>query len=500
MKSGTTRRPFSAASRQGDEFADDGPETQYSMQQVVQWSEGRVGQWLRKQGFARHERAFMENQINGEALLELDYNLLKELSVRTVGERVRLNIAIRDLRNKCLQGDAIASARPDTSRSKARGLPSLQIINEPHTSGVSTLVGTQQMPPPPMIRGPSKELPNIPTGSPGTAQTASTLGGSNSTATSSVIRSPGLREIGAPPPTFPFGLTEPGSIKGPGNLRYRKMTAIPASQSPATKPATLDPNSPESRLRALFGGHLHSPGPPSQMNQVDTDAQEQLEEVERLNMQFQELFGTDIGVTNLADSLSLKVRQVAITGPDHVVRHISVSSTRSAHEILARILREFDLDRDVDKDRYALFVMSTDGGGARSLTDSEIVEIFNDPDSLVREKIFLRKRHQLAKPTPGARRSEQLQKAFEKLGNILPRQSSHNTISSLSAHSQTSASSSTLLGSTQMANEAGSSSMQPALSPQPTGPQPLGQSVVSLAQMQQGQTKPQNPSSIDKLQ
>ncbi|KAJ1928257.1 ATP binding, partial [Linderina pennispora] len=140
MKSGSTRRPFSAASRQGDEPADDSPGQHYSMQQVVQWSEGRVGQWLREQGFARHERAFVENQINGEALLELDYNLLKELSVRTVGERVRLNIAIRDLRNRCLRGDMMDNTRPDTSRSKARGLPSLQIFSEPHMVRTNTLV------------------------------------------------------------------------------------------------------------------------------------------------------------------------------------------------------------------------------------------------------------------------------------------------------------------------------------------------------------------------
>ncbi|KAJ1936025.1 ATP binding, partial [Linderina pennispora] len=278
------------------------------------------------------------------------------------------------------------------------------------------------------------------------------MGSSSSTATSSVVRSPGLREIGAPPPSFPFGLTDPGSLKGSGNVRYRKMAAIPVGPSADMRHrASPEPNPADERLRMLFGGHLHSPVPPSQQSQHGADSQEQLEEVERLNMQFQELFGTDIGVTNLADSLSLKVRHVAITGPDNVVRHISVPSTRSAYEILSRILREFGLDRDVDKDRYALFVMSTDGGGARSLTDDEIIEIFNDPDSLVSEKIFLRKRHQLARPTPGTRRSEQLQKAFEKLGNILPRQPSNNTISSSSTHTPISVSSTPLLSAAQSA-------------------------------------------------
>ncbi|KAJ2835102.1 ATP binding, partial [Coemansia furcata] len=84
----------------------------YTLQQVLQWSESRVCQWVRDQGFGKYESAFRENLVNGEALVELDYGLLKELSVRTVGERVRLNLAIRRLRQECLQVDVEFESPP----------------------------------------------------------------------------------------------------------------------------------------------------------------------------------------------------------------------------------------------------------------------------------------------------------------------------------------------------------------------------------------------------
>ncbi|KAJ2631537.1 ATP binding, partial [Coemansia sp. RSA 1694] len=80
------------ASDEGLLFAQGGdglraPAVRYTLQQVLQWSETRVCQWVRDQGFGKYEAAFRENLVNGEALVELDYGLLKELSVRTVGER-----------------------------------------------------------------------------------------------------------------------------------------------------------------------------------------------------------------------------------------------------------------------------------------------------------------------------------------------------------------------------------------------------------------------------
>ncbi|KAJ2675986.1 ATP binding [Coemansia spiralis] len=125
IKSPTAQR-FSAAATtatfselQDDSDSQKGKTTpvRYTMQQVLQWNEARVCQWVCEQGFSKYETTFRENMITGEALVELDYTLLKELSVRTVGERVRLNLAIRRLRQQCLQMD-VESEAPVTSRTK----------------------------------------------------------------------------------------------------------------------------------------------------------------------------------------------------------------------------------------------------------------------------------------------------------------------------------------------------------------------------------------------
>ncbi|KAJ2584291.1 ATP binding, partial [Coemansia sp. RSA 1804] len=107
------------------------------MQQVLQWNEEKVSRWVSEQGFGKYEAVFRENMITGEALVELDYNLLKELSVRTVGERVRLNLAIRRLRQQCLQIDtdepaSLASAT--TTVTNTSNLPSLSSSSRPKRS------------------------------------------------------------------------------------------------------------------------------------------------------------------------------------------------------------------------------------------------------------------------------------------------------------------------------------------------------------------------------
>ena len=43
----------------------------------------------------------LENNINGEILLELDNAILKEMDIKTVGERVRILTAVRYLRQDC---------------------------------------------------------------------------------------------------------------------------------------------------------------------------------------------------------------------------------------------------------------------------------------------------------------------------------------------------------------------------------------------------------------
>eukprot|EP00160_Parvularia_atlantis_P000154 Unigene10125_Nuclearia_a/m.30915 Unigene10125_Nuclearia_a/g.30915 ORF Unigene10125_Nuclearia_a/g.30915 Unigene10125_Nuclearia_a/m.30915 type:complete len:760 (+) Unigene10125_Nuclearia_a:16-2295(+) len=62
------------------------------------WSKSDVAQWLLATGFGEFRGAFYDNDINGEALLELDQDTLKEMNLRSIGRRIKLLLAINRLK------------------------------------------------------------------------------------------------------------------------------------------------------------------------------------------------------------------------------------------------------------------------------------------------------------------------------------------------------------------------------------------------------------------
>jgi mitogen-activated protein kinase kinase kinase len=77
------------------EFSDpDGPDS------VKNWSEDQVCEYLRSVKCAEYEKIFRRNNINGENLLEMDKEVLKDMGIDKVGDRVRLFLGIKKLRTK----------------------------------------------------------------------------------------------------------------------------------------------------------------------------------------------------------------------------------------------------------------------------------------------------------------------------------------------------------------------------------------------------------------
>ncbi|KAF2964976.1 hypothetical protein GQX73_g8602 [Xylaria multiplex] len=86
-------QPF--ASPTESEFSDiDGPDV------VKNWSEDQVCEYLRSVKCGEYEKLFRKNNINGENLLEMDKEVLKEMGIDKVGDRVRLFLGIKKLRTK----------------------------------------------------------------------------------------------------------------------------------------------------------------------------------------------------------------------------------------------------------------------------------------------------------------------------------------------------------------------------------------------------------------
>lgn len=83
------------ASPTESEFDDaDGPDS------VKNWDEDRVCEYLRSVKCGEYEKLFRKNHINGENLLEMDKEVLKEMGIEKVGDRVRLFLSIKKLRTK----------------------------------------------------------------------------------------------------------------------------------------------------------------------------------------------------------------------------------------------------------------------------------------------------------------------------------------------------------------------------------------------------------------
>lgn len=68
------------------------------------WDEDKVCEYLRSVRCGEYEKLFRKNHINGENLLEMDKDVLKEMGIEKVGDRVRLFLSIKKLRTKAIAG------------------------------------------------------------------------------------------------------------------------------------------------------------------------------------------------------------------------------------------------------------------------------------------------------------------------------------------------------------------------------------------------------------
>jgi SAM domain (Sterile alpha motif) len=59
------------------------------------WNPLQVAKWLNENGFKEYSDFFVEHQITGDLLLDLDYTTLKDIGVIVVGDRARILQAIK---------------------------------------------------------------------------------------------------------------------------------------------------------------------------------------------------------------------------------------------------------------------------------------------------------------------------------------------------------------------------------------------------------------------
>jgi mitogen-activated protein kinase kinase kinase len=77
---------------------------------VQQWDEATVGEWLKSVNCEKYRQLFEKNNINGDALLDCDQNILKEVGVTKVGDRIRIMVAVKALRNHAISQSKVSLA------------------------------------------------------------------------------------------------------------------------------------------------------------------------------------------------------------------------------------------------------------------------------------------------------------------------------------------------------------------------------------------------------
>ncbi|PWY70233.1 MAP kinase [Aspergillus heteromorphus CBS 117.55] len=67
---------------------------------VRSWDEKQVVAWLHSINCGQYEALFKANNFNGNNLIECDQKILQEMGIKKIGDRVRIFVAIKQLRNK----------------------------------------------------------------------------------------------------------------------------------------------------------------------------------------------------------------------------------------------------------------------------------------------------------------------------------------------------------------------------------------------------------------
>ncbi|CAI2186005.1 3755_t:CDS:10 [Funneliformis geosporum] len=78
----------------------------FTFDNVRNWKYDQVACWLQENNFREYQKVFSDNDINGDVLLELDHEILKELRIRSIGERVRILLAVKTLLKCCVGNTA----------------------------------------------------------------------------------------------------------------------------------------------------------------------------------------------------------------------------------------------------------------------------------------------------------------------------------------------------------------------------------------------------------
>ncbi|KAF9890942.1 ATP binding [Aspergillus nanangensis] len=112
------------------------------LEAVRSWDEKQVISWLYSINCSQYEHLFKANNFNGNNLIECDQKILQELGIKKIGDRVRIFVAIKQLRNKSV----INRKQRNMDKLAALEVSGRSSLIRPHPPGTGRLPRTDNVP------------------------------------------------------------------------------------------------------------------------------------------------------------------------------------------------------------------------------------------------------------------------------------------------------------------------------------------------------------------
>ncbi|ROT35897.1 Pkinase-domain-containing protein [Sodiomyces alkalinus F11] len=320
-----TTSSFASPTESESDFDDDDSNSDA----VKNWDEDRVCDYLRSVKCGEYEKLFRKNHINGENLLELDKDVLKEMGVEKVGDRVRLFLGIKKLRTKAY------------ANQKKRNRDSFGALDVQFTSSTNTN----------SPRGPLSATTTI---------SAPTSGGR-----------------GMPTPL--------------ANRRYSRqidMTIVPDMSKTSSRPSSPIPASDLRQTRTRYGqnpSYMSNAAPNTSRSPSD------LAQPGRLVTSHTRNNSSMDGSLMAALPQNQDVIRVISTGG--VTKVVKIADCKTCEEVMRVTLRKFALREDHERNYcfWALTGIEPDPSQCRRLGDTELWRIIKDQKRPERNRLILRR-------------------------------------------------------------------------------------------------------------
>jgi mitogen-activated protein kinase kinase kinase len=306
---------------------------------IRSWDEKKVGDWLHSIRCGQYEQLFRTNNFNGDNLLECDQKILQEMGIKKIGDRVRIFVAIKQLRKR---------SAPLRTRRTRDSLAALEIQAHTPSSSDSQRAGHPRS----QAAGGSKRFSR--------QLDPSTLHNYASTSAA------GLKSNSRP--SSPLVETNSQGLRA---HRY------------ATSPM-------ESGRKEGTGGYFSNPTSANSTSGRRPETSHIISQTAKVPAHLRQNASID-GLTYGGLPANSPVIRVIHGRGD--TKMLNIEHCRTADDVVATLLRKLLLPESYFRDYcfYVLDGLEADPANCRRLSDTELMQICDDPSRSERNRLILRK-------------------------------------------------------------------------------------------------------------